>query len=285
MPTNTQGRFLVVVCLTLLVSHPSYSEPASTSTRDEAVQKVKVRHLDKLANGWGVAQTTHFRVYHHQAPALAEKAAIAAERARTAAYRKWLDDTDADWDRRCRVYVHATAKDYSDATGAPVHSPGHSTATCEGGCVTLRRIDLRADNDNMISAVLPHEVSHVVLAGQFGERAPPRWADEGMAILGEPRAVIDRHLRDLPRFRRKCGLYSARDLVQLKDYPEPRYIGLFYAQSVSLVEFLAKEKGPRTVTRFIREGLKKGYEAALKHHFGWDFDELDRRWRKHAFKE
>jgi hypothetical protein len=255
------------------------------ATEDDAVQTVKVRHLDKLVNGWGVAETTHFRVYHDQSPTLAEKAAIAAERARTVAHRRWLGDTDAEWDRRCRVYIHATAKDYSDATGVPGSSPGHSTISVEGGCITLRRIDLRADNDNIISAVLPHEVTHVVLAGQFGTQSLPRWADEGMAVLTEPREKIDRHLRDLPRFRCKCGLYSARDLVQLKDYPEPRYIGLFYAQSVSLVEFLSKEKGPRTVTRFIRESLKKGYDAALKNHFGWDFEELDRRWRKHAFKE
>ena len=46
--------------------------------------------------------------------------------------------------------------------------------------------------------MLPHEATHVVLAGQFGDQPVPRWADEGMAVLTEPRDKIDRHLRNLP---------------------------------------------------------------------------------------
>lgn len=57
-------------------------------------------------------------------------------------------------------------------------------------------------------------------------------------------------------------------------------------QSVSLVEFLSAEKGPESFTRFIRDGLKTGYEAALKRHYGYqDFNELEQHWQRFAFKE
>src|SRR6202011_5991684 len=129
---------------------------------------------------------------------------------------------------------------------------------------------------NMLGAVLPHEATHVVLAGQFGEQPIPRWADEGIAVLTEPREKIDRHLRNLARCRQETGLFSARQLMQMADYPEPRYITVFYAQSVSLVEFLAtRQQGPETLTKFLRAAQKDGYEAALKQHYGYkSFDDL-----------
>src|SRR5262249_21315141 len=71
---------------------------------------------------------------------------------------------------------------------------------------------------------------------------------------------------------------------EMKDYPKPQYIGPFYAQSVSLVEYLSSLKGPQEFTAFLRDGLRGGYEPALKKHFGIDsYADLDRRWNAYAF--
>src|SRR5262249_7053539 len=137
----------------------------------------------------------------------------------------------------------------------------------------------------MLTAVLPHEVTHTVLAGQFGDRRIPRWADEGMAVLGETPERNDRHFRTLPPPRGSRQLYNAKDLISPTDYPQPRRIAVFYAQSVSLTEFLAQSKGPRELARFVKDGQSEGYETALKRHYGWTFEELEQRWRKHAFSE
>jgi hypothetical protein len=246
---------------------------------------VSVRHLDRLESGWSVAETDHFRVFHVQDRAVAEKEAIAAERAQAAARGKWFGDTYPDWNKRCDIFVYPTARDYSEATGAPPRSPGHSEIRAEGSRVLYRRIYVHADEAGMAEAILPHEVTHTVLAGQFGEQQVPRWADEGMAVLTEPRERIERHLRTLPRLRSEGRLYSARELISMKDYPQPGRIPAFYAESVSLTEFLTKAKDPHTLARFVRDGLRDGYETSLQRHYGWDFDELERRWRKHAFRE
>ncbi len=252
----------------------------------EPAAAVTVRHLDRQADGWAVAETPNFRVLHNQSRDLAERAAQIAEATRSAMTRKWFGEDGEAWAPRCDLFLHATAQDYSRATGVPANSPGHSTIRSDAGRVVARRMDLRCDDPNLLGAVLPHETTHVVLAGRFGEFPVPRWADEGVAVLSEPRDKIDRHLHNLPQHRQDNQLFPVKQLLQLNDYPDPRYIGSFYAESVSVVEFLAHEKGPQTFTAFVRDGLRGGYEAALKKHYGMqDFNELEQRWRKYAFTE
>ena len=106
-----------------------------------------------------------------------------------------------------------------------------------------------------------------------------------MAILDEPQDRINRHLHALQSQRDAGQLFTARQLIELTEYPEPRRVSTFYAQSVSLTEFLAKAKGPRELARFVRDGMRDGYEASLRRYYGWNFDELDRAWHKHAFSE
>src|SRR5262249_59337015 len=114
------------------------------------------------------------------------------------------------------------------------------------------------DDPNLLPAVLPHETTHIVLAGQFGDHLVPRWADEGIAVLSEPREKVERHLRNLSRCRQEGQVFHLRHLMQLGEYPDPRSISAFYAQSVSLVEFLANERGPQEFAAFLRDGLRDG---------------------------
>jgi hypothetical protein len=249
---------------------------------DEAAA-AEVRHLPRQG-GWSVAETANFRILHNQPREVVEQVARVAEATRSAMIRKWFGDPNPAWSPRCDLVLHATAQDYSQATGVPPASPGHSTMHTEGERVVSRRIDLHCDDPNMFVGVLPHETTHVVLAGRFGGAAVPRWADEGMAVLAEPRERIERHLRNLPRHRQNHELFPVGQLMRLDAYPDPRYVGSFYAESVSLVEFLSREKGPREFAVFLREGLQGGYEPALQRHYGYrSFAELEAAWQQYAF--
>ncbi|HZT81032.1 MAG TPA: hypothetical protein VFA26_12445, partial [Gemmataceae bacterium] len=246
---------------------------------------VEVRHLERSADGWAVAETANFRIKHNQPRELAQKAAETAERTRAAMSRKWFGQADGPWSPKCDIYLHATAQDYSRATGVPAQSPGHSTIRSEGPRVLARRIDLHCDDPNLLTAVLPHETTHVVLAGKF-DAPVPRWADEGMAVLTEPREKIDRHLRNLPQHRQERQMFYLRDLMNLNDYPHPSRVGAFYAQSVSVVQYLSDLKGPQTFTAFLRDGMRGGYETALRKHYDIkDFNDLEQRWRGRAFAD
>jgi hypothetical protein len=250
-----------------------------------AVPERNVRHLDRACDGWSVAESPNFRVFHRQTPELAEKAAKAAERTRTAVQRKWFGETGEDWATRCDVYLYETGREFSRATGAPPGVPGRTLTNANGDRVLSRRIDLCCSDTNLLAAVLPHETTHAVMAGRFGVQPVPAWANEGMAMLDEPQDKISAQLRKLPRYRREGELIRADKLLQLKDYPERRVLGAFYAQSVSLADFLTREKGPQTFPRFVRDGLRDGYDEALRRYYGWGLEELDGRWRKYAFSE
>ncbi len=258
--------------------------PTAAPTRGEG--RVAVRHAGPGADGWYVAETTNFRVFYRQSQDFAEQAAQVAEKTRADMQLKWFGAVTDGWSPKCDLFLHPTGQDYARATGQQ-NSPGHSTLRLEGGRVVVRRIDLHCDDPNLLGAVLPHETTHVVLAGEFGDQLVPRWADEGMAVLTEPREKVDRHLANLVKCYHEGGLFRLQDLMQLADYPQDaRHIGVFYAQSVALVDFLCRLKGPQEFSLFMHSGMRYGYAKALERHYGFrNFAELEQRWSESALRE
>jgi hypothetical protein len=247
---------------------------------------VQVRHFPRNAQGWASAETSHFRVFHNQPRELAERVARAAEQTRVAMTRKWFGKPGEEWNPRCDVYLHPDAKEYSRLTGQPASSPGHSRIETDSGRVVSRRIDLRCDAPGLLVSVLPHETTHVVLAGQFGKYQVPRWADEGMAVLTEPAERVDQHRKNLARCRQDGLLFDVRELLRLENYPEPRRVSAFYAQSVSLVDFLTRQRGAVAFSQFLRQALEEGYEPALRRHYNLrDLNDLQASWARQAFAE
>jgi hypothetical protein len=236
-------------------------------------------------HGWSVAESANFRVFSRDSDAFAEDVLRAAERTRRGVLRKWFGTTGSDWRPRCELYVYPDAEEYAQATGAPPQAPALTKVEAEGGRVLARRIHVHGAPIDVLQAVLPHEVTHAVLAGRFGPTPVPRWADEGMAVLTEPRDRVERHLRGLPHWRDEGLLFGTRSLLELADYPPPHAWGSFYSQSVSLVDFLCREKDPQTFTRFLRDGIRDGYPRALRRYYGWSFRELEQHWRQHAFPD
>jgi tetratricopeptide (TPR) repeat protein len=245
---------------------------------------LNLQHYGKNPQGWHVTETTNFFIYHNQNRELVERVALIAERTRLTMARKWFGQGSEPWTPKCELVIHASAADYSRLTKVPATSPGHTCIKREPGTLRVigRRIDVHTETVGMLEAVLPHETTHVVLAGNFGVVEVPRWADEGMAVLTEPLEKIEQHRRNLAKSRKEGLLVPIRDLMQLQDYPQAKQITAFYAQSVMLVEFLAAQRGPQAFTEFLREGLKDGYEPALRKHYGWSFADLQTNWDQHT---
>ena len=244
-------------------------------------EQIAVHHHPRNAQGWQVAETVNFRVYHMQGKDFAERAARIAEQTRGDMFRKWFGGHAEPWNPKCDLYLHTTANEYSRATGVPSNSPGHSRIENDRitGRIVARRMDLHCETPTLLQCVLPHEATHVVLAGQFGRHAVPRWADEGMAVLSEPAEKVDQHRRNLLRSRQQGQLFSVRELMTLPDYPKDGRVSAFYAQSVVLVEYLSKLRGPQVFASFLRDGLHEGYESAMRKHYSMrDFNDLQDRW-------
>jgi tetratricopeptide (TPR) repeat protein len=248
----------------------------------ESAAQLAVHHWGRNKEGWQVAETRYFKVFHKQSREQIENVAAIAEKTRRDMYRKWFGTDEIDWSPKCELILHPTGNDYSRMTGESGASPGHSRIERDpsGQRIVGRRMDLRCDNPGMLEAVLPHETTHIVLAGMFDNHHVPRWADEGIAVLTEPSFKVDQHRRNLEKGQQEGLLFEVQELMQLDNYPQPRRISAFYAESVCLVEFMTELHGPQVFTAFVRDGLREGYGPALRKHYGMDMPELQQRWQQ-----
>lgn len=259
------------------------SKGCTAAAAPEVSGEFTLQHLGKNKEGWSVSETPHFRIFHHQGPEVAEKVAKIAETTRLQMYRKWFGHDGVDWTPKCELILHPTGTDYHKMTGVSPKSPGHTRIESDpsGKRVVSRRMDLRLDHPGFMEAVLPHETTHVVLAGMFDGHNVPRWADEGIAVLTEPSDRVQQHLRNLAQAASLRQTFGLKELMELPEYPQERRVSAFYAQSVAVVDFLTRIKGPQAVTQFLREGLKDGYESALRRHYDMDFATLEVRWQEY----
>jgi hypothetical protein len=151
-----------------------------------------------------------------------------------------------------------------------------------GGRIISRRISLRADHPTLLQAVLPHEITHVILADIFPTKQIPRWADEGLAVLAEPADEQQRRAADLIEPLAANRLFPLDALMSM-DYPDNQYWNLYYAQSVSVTRFLVEQGTPAQMIQFLQGSQRNGYEAELRRIYRIDgYGDLQRRWLAYA---
>ena len=199
------------------------------------------------------------------------------EQMRADAHKKWIGTAPDKWTSPCDVLYFADANHYSRHTGASSNSPGRSKAESEPktGRIVQRTIYVHGEVEHLLSTAFPHEVTHMVLAGQFAPHHTPRWLDEGAAVLAE-KGIAKIHKKNLPKFREHALLFTAKELIALDDYPLPKRIGPFYAQSIALTEHLAaQKKGPKGVMDFARDCLRGDPDAAVMKHYDKTLDALN----------
>ncbi len=231
---------------------------------------------------WQVENTANFRIYHAD-PTLAKRVARIAETTREEQIRRWTGQPPrATWYPLCEIYLYPNAKVFAERTDQPEDSPGFSTSGLMAGRVTARRINLRADHDKLEQAILPHEVTHIVLAEMFADQQIPRWADEGMAVLAEP--TDEQHVRaqDLSKPLNGGRIFGVEQLLVM-DYPDGQFWPLYYAQSISLTRFLVETSTPVRFIQFVKDAQRHGYDAALRRHYQINgLTDLQSKWESYA---
>jgi len=267
----------------LVVRGSSPEEPAQGAPPVATPPPAPAPH-ERIAWSRQPVETTNFHVVHVEKDrALAERVGQAAEAAREAQVKRWGSAlVPATWSPRCEVVLFPTARDFSRETLQPADSPGFSTMGMNAGKVVLRRVHLRVDHPNVVKAVLPHEVTHVVLADLFPNQQIPRWADEGIAVLSEPPGEQALRAADLDEPLKSGRLFRINELMTM-DYPDPRFWALYYAQSVSLTRFLVESGSPGQFVRFVREAQTAGFDPALRQVYAISgYEDLQDRWARYA---
>lgn len=208
----------------------------------------------------------------------ADAVVAAAEKYRIALFERWSGPTAGPWAVRCEVVIHADATAFAAATGQPPAATGRASVTLDSGRVTARRIDLRADDPTLLDDALPRELTHVVLADLFPYRAPPAWAEAGMAVLATTARERDRYRRTLPKSYHARELIPLAALFDLTAPPADRATG-FYVGSASVVDFLVRWKGEKAFKGFLSDSQRYGSAAALKKTYGLaDVTALEKAW-------
>ena len=185
-------------------------------------------------------------------------------------------------DPACDLYLYPSGKVFARETNQPENSPGFSTMMCNGNRVVARRMNLRADHPLLVTAILPHEVTHVVLADLFTTQQIPRWADEGIAVLAEPNAEQEIRAAELQEPLEAGRIFDLRKLMAM-DYPDAKDWSLYYAQSVSLTRFLVERGPPEQFVQFVQSSQRDGIEGALRGTYGIaSLAELQERWTAYA---
>jgi hypothetical protein len=254
---------LLLLCLALAADPSGVPAPAITGTATRA-------------------SSANFEVNGAAATQDARQVAQLCERWRLKLQTYWLQASTESWSPRCQVVVHATKQSYLAAVGRGGEATrGASWIEFQAKQVSKRRIDLLGVSDLGLTA-LAHEMTHVIFADLFQGRQPPRWADEGAAMLADTLEKQQLHQRDLEQAVASRSEFRVGELFSLEQYPQPHRVPGFYGQSVSLAAFLARRDDPAKFISFIERVLDDGHDRALQDVYGIaGANSLETEWRAH----
>jgi hypothetical protein len=211
-------------------------------------------------------RSTNF-VVDAQSRDVAQQVAERAEACRLSIARAWLGHEIPNWERPCPIKVRLTSGEAGGVTSFGFHQ----------GRVTDQTMTVEGRLDRILASALPHEITHTVFAAFFGGPMP-RWADEGASLLSEDQRELVRHDQIAMNLLARRAEIPLGRLFVIEDYP--RDVMSFYGQGYSISRFLIEMGGRPRFLRFVRDGLKDGWDPATRAHYQIaDVRELDRAWR------
>jgi len=220
---------------------------------------------NRPAHRWYLTETRNFRIYSFGSRKLDPQVAAQCEAARSRLVKTWFAaDKDQPWRPKCALVLHGSRASYRSAVGRLADCTVAScTIDAIGETTTKRRIDVCATCAGWLE-YLPHELTHVLIDGRLTTGDLARWADEGMALVADPANKRAAHEQDLLAALRSGRQLRMVELLQLADYPQDDRLGVFYGQSLSVVEFLLDRGGEQKFVEFVKRSTRNGYDSALQ---------------------
>jgi hypothetical protein len=198
---------------------------------------------------------------------VAQSVAQQAEACRTSIARAWLGHELPTWNTPCPIRVRLTAGEAGGLTSFGFNQ----------GRVTDQTMTVEGRIDRILASAIPHEVTHTIFASYFGGPMP-RWADEGASLLSEDERERLRHDQISVDLLARHGELPLARLFVIENYPKD-LMG-FYGQGYSISRFLIEIGGRPRFLKFVRDGLKDGWDPATRNHYQLpNVRELDRAWR------
>ena len=236
---------------------------------------------------WREEKGTHFIVHYLQNESFAKEILRKAENyyvsiAEELGYPRYSDFWQ--WDKRVQIYVYADKDAYLQASGQAEWSNGMAD-------YVKKKIITYSDSENFLEALLPHEIAHLIFRDFVGFQGQvPLWLDEGVAQWQEPGKRLWAKPTALAMIQ-KLAVIPLRNLTGMNDLgrEDPLQVPYFYAESVSLVDFMVKKYGTQSFTVFCRqlrdgkrldEALRSAYPGSIQ-----DLDDLQERWIRYVTEQ
>lgn len=178
------------------------------------------------------------------------------------------------WEDRVKIFIFPDQQSFLLTTGQQVWSKGY--AVRDSKLFESRAIVTYFQENSFIDKLLPHEVSHLIVKDFIGfDRSLPIWFEEGIAQqlevadADQERAMIFlvKNANSIP-----FEMFHSWDIRQ---EPDEIKVGIFYAQSRSVIEFLLKIYGQAAFQRLcinLRDHMDFG--EALSHAYPASIDSL-----------
>ena len=199
-------------------------------------------------------------------PQLAQQVAQAAEAYRRDLAVYWLGGELPPWPAPCPIRVNAGH-----------HLAAQGVTTYNRSPVRDFQMEVIGSPERILDSVLPHEVTHTILATYFGQPLP-RWADEGICTTVEHVSEREKHETKLREFLSTRRGISMNKLFLMTEYPQD--VLPMYAQGYSVCQFLIAQKGPRAFVSFLGDYFRNpSWTANVRQHYGYDsLAELQQLW-------
>lgn len=258
------------------IRHDSEHETRRNRVSAGRFASMKIRFLQiyilvaTVASLGATVQTENFEVTASSAE-VAQSVADSAEECRRQLAIDWLGAELPVWEPRCLLKV--TVRDDS--------SNGVTSYRFDRGRAGAWEVEVTGTLERIIDSVLPHELSHTILASRFS-RPLPRWADEGAAMLAETESERTRQrllTRELVNSKNRTPL---RQLLRMKEYPQDRAVMLsLYSVGFSLADFLVQSGGKERYLQFLDRAGIVGWDPALDENYGFiDVESFELNWLK-----
>lgn len=237
---------------------------------DALVRRLALPSLVVLAVAPGAqaasVRSTNFQVTANS-PEAARQIALHAEKCRREIALLWLGEELPPWSRPCPITVKLTDGE----------AGGLTSFSFDKGRVSDQEMSVEGRLDRILASALPHEITHTIFAAYFGGPMP-RWADEGASLLSEDDREIRRHDGFVAELFQRRGELALAQLFNVKKYP--RDLEGFYGQGYSVSRFLVETGGRPRFLKFVKDGMRTGWDQAARQHYGLaDCRELDRAWK------
>ncbi len=193
------------------------------------------------------------------------------------------------WDNRAKIIIYSSKERFHEATGQPEWAT--AGAVRDQFLFRSRVIISYRQHDDFLENVLPHEISHLMLQDFIGAGPNlPIWFDEGVAQLQEnsklslARQAVKIFLKD-NRYINFPDLF----VLDVRRVSDVNLVQLFYAESVTVLDFLIKRYGNSSFQELCFE-MKNGldFQSAFKKIYGSSIastDDFEKKWLRYMQNE